>query len=141
MNAVIAAASGLVFGFGLLAAGMASPLKVKAFLDVAGAWDPSLAFVMAGAIAVGVGAFALAKRRRASWTGMPIEIPNDKLIDKRLLFGGLLFGVGWGVAGFCPGPALVAVGAGSIPALIFTLAMLVGMAAHDALTTKRQTAP
>ena len=123
--------SGLVFGIGLILAGMADPLKVKGFLDLAGAWDPSLALVMGGAIALGVVAFALAKRRELSWTGTQMEIPTNRTIDTRLILGGVLFGAGWGIGGFCPGPALVALGSGMGAAGIFVVAMLVGMVVHD----------
>jgi len=122
---------GLVFGIGLIASGMSNPAKVKAFLDLAGAWDPSLAFVMAGAIAVAALPFALAKRRARAWSGEPIALPGVTPIDARLWAGALLFGVGWGVAGFCPGPALVALGSGFTPALWFVPAMLAGMTLHD----------
>ncbi len=133
MNAAFALLSGLVFGLGLIGSGMTDPAKVKGFLDLFGAWDPSLALVMGGAIAVGAVAFASARRRTVSWTGTHMEIPGSTVIDRRLLLGGLLFGAGWGVAGFCPGPALVAASSGSSAALGFVLAMLVGMAAHDRL--------
>lgn len=131
MNAFFGFASGLVFGLGLLLAGMADPAKVKAFLDLAGSWDPSLAFVMGGGIAVGVVAFALARRRTRSWSGSPMEIPTLRQIDRRLIAGGLLFGAGWGIAGFCPGPALVALGSGMPAAWVFVPAMLAGMLVHD----------
>lgn len=131
----IALLSGLVFGIGLIAAGMTDPSKVQGFLDVTGAWNPSLAFVMGGAIAVGVFAFLLARRRHAagrlSWAGEHIEIPTSTLIDRKLVVGGLLFGAGWGLAGFCPGPAIVAVGAGLPGAGLFVAAMLAGMWIHD----------
>ena len=123
--------SGLVFGLGLIAGGMTDPAKVKGFLDLIGPWDPSLAFVMGGAIAVGVFAFAAAKRRTRSWTGDAMEIPSSTVIDRRLIGGGVLFGIGWGIAGFCPGPALVALGSGLAPAGVFVAAMLVGMVLHD----------
>ena len=129
--------SGLVFGIGLILAGMTEPLKVKGFLDLAGAWDPSLALVMGGAIALGVVAFERARRRDRSWTGTPIEIPNIKTIDRRLVTGGVLFGIGWGIAGFCPGPALVALGSGVGSAGIFVAAMLVGMVLHDKFLSPR----
>ncbi len=137
MRYVIALISGLVFGLGLIAGGMTDPSKVKGFLDLFGPWDPSLALVMGGAIAVGVFAFAAAKRRSTSWTGEPMEIPAITLIDRRLILGGVLFGVGWGIAGFCPGPALVALGAGVAAAWIFVAAMLVGMVIHDRLLAPR----
>ena len=131
LRPVYALASGLIFGLGLIAGGMTDPAKVKAFLDLAGAWDPSLAFVMGGAIAVGYFAFAAARRRSRSLSGDPMEIPTSTVIDARLLIGGVLFGAGWGVGGFCPGPAIVAAGAGLSQAWIFIVAMLAGMWVHD----------
>ena len=128
--------SGLVFGIGLILAGMADPMKVKGFLDLAGAWDPSLALVMGGAIALGVVVFSLARRRSQSWSSAPMEIPTNSTIDGRLIAGGLLFGAGWGIGGFCPGPALVALGSGMGAAGIFVLAMLAGMLAHDKLLVR-----
>ena len=137
MAALFALFSGLVFGLGLILAGMTEPLKVKGFLDLAGAWDPSLALVMGGAIAVGVVAFARAARRQTTWTGAPMDIPAIGRIDGRLLLGGVMFGVGWGIAGFCPGPALVALGSGLPQAGVFVVAMLVGMVLHDLLVRSR----
>ena len=131
MGKLIAAASGLIFGLGLIAGGMTQPTKVKAFLDVFGAWDPSLALVMGGAIAVGSVAFAIAKRRRIAWSGETMQIPTNTVIDGRLIAGGVLFGIGWGIAGFCPGPALVAAGSALGTAWIFVVAMLIGMGLHD----------
>ena len=119
--------SGLVFGLGLIVSGMANPAKVLGFLDLAGVWDPSLAFVMAGAIAVAAVAFALARRRSHSLLGAPMQLPSARRTDRRLVIGSLLFGVGWGVAGFCPGPALVGLGMGADKALVFVAAMLAGM--------------
>lgn len=132
---LLALASGLLFGLGLIVGGMSDPAKVKGFLDLFGAWDPSLALVMGGAVAVGLIAFARAARRERAWTGEAIELPPPGRIDGRLLLGGLLFGVGWGVAGFCPGPALVALGVGSESALIFVASMLAGMWFHDRFLT------
>ena len=119
--------AGLVFGLGLILSGMANPAKVLGFLDLAGRWDPSLAFVMAGAIAIGAVAFRVARTRTSTVLGAPIKLPTAQQIDRRLLAGGLLFGVGWGIAGFCPGPALVALGMGDIKAVVFVCAMLAGM--------------
>ena len=129
--------SGLVFGIGLILAGMTNPLKVKGFLDLAGAWDPSLALVMGGANALGVVVFARAAKRERSWTGAPMEIPNNRTIDTRLVLGGVLFGTGWGIGGFCPGPALVALGSGMGAAAVFVVAMLVGMVLHDRWLARR----
>jgi len=138
MGALTAIISGLVFGLGLLASGMTDPAKVKGFLDVAGAWNPSLAFVMAGAIAVGLVAFALARRRQTAWSGATIVLPASTAIDAPLVTGGVLFGIGWGIAGFCPGPALVALASGSGAAGLFVIAMLAGMLLHDNVWARRQ---
>ena len=119
--------AGLVFGLGLIVSGMANPAKVIGFLDLAGRWDPSLALVMAGAIAVGAIAFVIARTRTASLLDAPMKLPSEQRIDRRLLAGALVFGVGWGIAGFCPGPALVAIGMGSAKAVVFVVAMLAGM--------------
>ena len=137
MRDLISLSSGLIFGLGLILGGMTDPGKVQAFLDVAGAWDPSLGLVMGGAIAVGVFAFAAAKRRTASWSGERIEIPSNTVIDARLIGGGVLFGAGWGLGGFCPGPALVAMSAGVASAAVFVVAMLAGMVLHDRVFMRR----
>jgi uncharacterized membrane protein YedE/YeeE len=134
---LIALVGGLVFGLGLIASGMTDPAKIKGFLDLVGPWDPSLAFVMGGAIAISVPAFAIAKHRTTSWSGDRMEIPSSTLIDGRLIAGGVLFGIGWGIGGFCPGPALVAMGYGLGAAWIFVAAMLAGMVIHDRLLTLR----
>lgn len=123
--------SGLVFGMGLIVSGMANPAKVLGFLDLAGAWDPSLALVMGGAIGVGLIGFRFAKARRHSLLGEPMQRPTVTQIDRRLVLGSLAFGVGWGLAGYCPGPALVALGSGQRPALLFVGAMIAGMALFD----------
>lgn len=133
MASLMAFASGLVFGLGLLLAGMANPAKVQGFLDLFGAWDPSLAFVMGGAIAVGVAVFAIAGRMRRTLLGMAFALPTNRRVDARLLGGSLAFGAGWGLAGFCPGPALVALGAGEAKAVAFVLAMLAGMGLYELL--------
>jgi len=125
---------GLLFGLGLLLSGMTDPGKVLGFLDLFGQWDPSLAFVMGGAILVGFFAFALAKKRTTSFLGGALRLPTSNVIDKRLVIGGLLFGAGWGLAGFCPGPALVSMAAGQEKALIFVAAMLVGMVVFELIT-------
>ena len=118
---------GLLFGLGLLLSGMTDPGKVIGFLDLFGQWDPSLGFVMGGAILVGFFAFAFAKKRTRSFLGGALTLPTSNTIDKRLVIGSLLFGAGWGLAGFCPGPALVSMAAGQEKALIFVAAMVFGM--------------
>jgi uncharacterized membrane protein YedE/YeeE len=140
MPVLIAAVAGLVFGLGLLLSGMADPAKVLAFLDLAGAWDPSLALVMAGAIGVAVLAFEWAGRRDRSMLGEPMHLPSAIVIDGRLVLGSTLFGVGWGLAGFCPGPALVALGLGEPKAGAFVLAMLIGMVLFEGLERLRSRA-
>lgn len=128
---------GLVFGLGLIVSGMTDPAKVLGFLDLAGAWDPSLALVMAGAIVVGVLGFFVARRRTLSWLGAEMRLRTRTEVDRRLLGGGLLFGIGWGIAGFCPGPAVVAVGMGQGKAVVFTLAMLAGMGLFEWFEQRR----
>lgn len=118
---------GLLFGLGLMLSGMTDPGKVIGFLDLFGTWDPSLALVMGGAIMVGFFAFTVAKKRTSSFLGGALRLPTNTDIDKKLLIGSLLFGAGWGLAGFCPGPALVSMADGQPKALVFVLAMFVGM--------------
>lgn len=138
MTIVASLLAGLLFGLGLIVSGMADPAKVLGFLDLAGRWDPSLAFVMAGAIAVGVGAFAIAGRRTRSLLGQPMRLPAKQPVDRRLVGGGLLFGVGWGIAGFCPGPAIVALGMGEAKAAVFVAAMLAGMGLFELSERRRR---
>ncbi len=142
MSNIASLVCGLVFGIGLILAGMTDPAKVLAFLDLAGEWDPSLAFVMLGAIAVASGAFVVAGRRARALLGAPMQIPTRRDLDPRLVLGSLAFGAGWGLAGFCPGPALVALGAGLPQAAIFVAAMLVGMLIYEAIERAlKQTKP
>ena len=125
--------SGLIFGTGLILAGMANPAKVLAFLDIAGLWDPSLGLVMAGAIGVGLIAFAIAKRRDLSYLGFSIQLPTNRDIDRRLVLGSLAFGIGWGLVGICPAPAFVLLGIGSSKGIIFVVAMIIGMGIYEIL--------
>jgi uncharacterized protein len=120
--------SGLLFGLGLIVSGMSNPAKVLGFLDLAGAWDPSLALVMGGAIVVAMPAFWLARRRKLAILGDAMQLSGNRKLDRRLLLGSLVFGAGWGIAGFCPGPALVSLLAWQSKAWIFVPAMLAGMA-------------
>ncbi|PIT81516.1 DUF6691 family protein [Limnohabitans sp. 15K] len=118
---------GLLFGLGLMLSGMTDPGKVMGFLDLFGTWDPSLALVMGGAIMVGFFAFTVAKKRTSTFLGGAMRLPTNMDMDKKLVIGSLLFGAGWGLAGFCPGPALVSMADGQPKALVFVVAMLVGM--------------
>lgn len=127
MLVIFAFLCGLIFGVGLLISGMANPEKVLGFLDLSQPWDPSLAFVIIGAIAVGIVGFALVKGKKRAFCGVPILLPANNTIDRTLVVGAILFGLGWGLAGICPGPALVLLGAGVGKGLLFILAMLVGM--------------
>jgi uncharacterized membrane protein YedE/YeeE len=131
MQLIVVFALGLLFGLGLLVSGLANPAKVLNFLDLAGAWDPSLLFVMGGAVLVAAVGFRLARGRAQSVLGAPMRLPGTGAIDRRLVLGSLAFGAGWGLAGFCPGPALVAMGSGYVEALIFTAAMVAGMAVFE----------
>ena len=132
MNIVAALVAGLVFGVGLILSGMTDPGKVIGFLDVAGRWDPSLAFVMGGAILVGFFAFRLAGARGKAFLGGPLHLPQRRDIDARLVAGSVVFGIGWGLAGFCPGPALVSFASGVDQAAVFVAAMLGGMVIYHA---------
>lgn len=133
--------AGLVFGLGLILSGMANPAKVLGFLDLAGRWDPSLALVMLGAILVALVAFAIAKGRTRSFLGLSLKLPTASHIDGRLVGGSLLFGAGWGIAGFCPGPALAALGMGQIKAVVFVAAMLLGMLVFELLERQPMPSP
>jgi uncharacterized membrane protein YedE/YeeE len=129
--------AGLVFGIGLLLSGMSNPAKVQGFLDLAGLWDPSLALVMGGAIAVGLIGFRLARVRPRSLLGGMMHLPTARDLDQPLVLGSLAFGVGWGLGGFCPGPALVSLGTGQAKALVFVAAMLAGMLAVEVIERYR----
>ena len=128
--------SGLVFGLGLILSGMTNPSNVIDFLDLAGAWNPSLAFVMLGAIPVAWIGFHFTEKRQQTFFNTDLEMPSTQGINTKLILGSILFGAGWAIGGFCPGPALVALGTGSPKALAFVFAMLAGMYAHDKLFSK-----
>jgi hypothetical protein len=140
MQVLVAALCGLVFGAGLAVSGMTNPAKVLAFLDVFGRWDPTLAFVMGGALAVTSVAFAFARRRSGPWLGGSFQIPTRRELDLRLLGGAALFGVGWGLVGLCPGPALANLSRGSPEVVIFVGAMLAGVVLQRALVREPQSA-
>ncbi|MEC5214878.1 putative membrane protein YedE/YeeE [Polaromonas sp. CG_9.5] len=138
MQLLMALFAGLIFGLGLIVSGMTDPSKVTGFLDLAGAWDPSLAFVMGGAIGMGLIASRLARSRSKALLGGPMQLPTARQIDRRLVLGGLTFGVGWGLAGYCPGPVLASLATGGNKPMIFTLAMLVGMGIFEVLERRAQ---
>ncbi|MFM8392258.1 MAG: DUF6691 family protein [Methylophilaceae bacterium] len=124
---IISLFCGLIFGLGLLISGMANPQKVLGFLDITGLWDPSLILVMAGAILAALLPFQWAKNQSRSLLGQTMQLPDKTQIDRPLIVGSLLFGIGWGLAGICPGPAIVLLGLKQINAIYFVLAMLAGM--------------
>lgn len=140
MAAITALLAGLLFGLGLMISGMANPAKVQGFLDLAGRWDPSLAFVMVGAIAVGSLAFFIAKRRKRSLLGLSMQLPASTVVTLRLVLGSASFGIGWGLAGFCPGPALVALGAGYPKAIGFVATMVAGMVVFEVFDRMKSSA-
>jgi uncharacterized membrane protein YedE/YeeE len=135
--ASLAFLAGLLFGVGLAIGGMTQPAKVLAFLDVAGAWDPSLLFVMLGAIAVYFTANRFVASHRAPWTGGAFQLPSRRDIDARLVLGAALFGVGWGLGGYCPGPGITALASGSTAAFTFVVAMVAGMLLFEVLQRRR----
>jgi uncharacterized membrane protein YedE/YeeE len=137
MRKLMAFLAGVLFGLGLLLAGMANPAKVLAFLDLSGAWDPSLALVMFAAIAVAFLPFSWARLQRSSLLGAPMQLPSKRELDRRLIGGSLLFGIGWGIAGICPGPALAILLTGRWQVLLFVAAMLAGMILFAALERRR----
>ncbi|MEX9947571.1 MULTISPECIES: DUF6691 family protein [Providencia] len=128
MPIIIALVSGILFGLGLLLAGMGNPAKILAFLDITGNWDPSLLVTMAVAMVISGIAFQLVKKRKTSILNCPLQIPSSKIIDKKLVIGSVLFGLGWGLGGICPGPAILLTGMGLTQGILFTLAMIAGMA-------------
>ena len=129
--------AGLVFGMGLIVSGMANPEKVLGFMDIAGLWDPSLAFVMGGAIIVGLVSLAVARKRTLSFLGFNMKLPTNNRIEKRMVIGSMMFGIGWGIAGFCPGPGLVALGAGEIKGAVFVASMVAGMVLFELFERNR----
>jgi uncharacterized membrane protein YedE/YeeE len=145
MRILMALIAGLLFGLGLILSGMTDPSKVIGFLDLTGKWDPSLAFVMGGAVLVGLAAFQFIGTRQQSLLGEVMQLPTARRIDRRLVLGGLTFGVGWGLAGYCPGPALVSLAYGGSKPFLFVGAMLLGMALFEIMermanSSEKQTA-
>ena len=138
MKSLFALISGVIFGLGLIVSGMANPQKVIGFLDLFGDWVPSLALVMVGAIGVGIVVFTYAGKRAKTFLGDDLQITKQTVIDKKLVFGSLIFGVGWGVAGFCPGPGLVSLGMGYFEGFIFVIAMIAGMLIFQLIQKERR---
>lgn len=134
---VTAGLAGLLLGLGLILSGMANPAKVIGFLDVTGLWDPSLGLVMGGGLMVGAIGFAILKRRSTTLLGEPLNLPTNRVINRRLIAGSVLFGIGWGVTGICPGPGLVMLGAGMNAGVIYVLSMLAGMVAYSVIEQSR----
>jgi uncharacterized membrane protein YedE/YeeE len=130
MARLVAALAGVLFGLGLAISGMIDPEKVLGFLDISGDWDPSLAFVMGGAIPVAWLGFRLAARRPTPLCEAAFSRPTATIVDRKLVLGAALFGIGWGLAGFCPGPALASLGLGLWQVWLFAAAMMAGMALH-----------
>lgn len=133
---IIGLLAGLLFGIGLLISGMTDPVKVQGFLDVFGAWDISLALVMGGGLIVAIVGVQLAKRQQTSWIGTSIDMPSKTVINKKLLTGAMLFGIGWGLVGICPGPGIVLLGTGQWQAYVFIPAMIIGMLVYQWLEPK-----
>lgn len=141
MVLLFAFAIGLVFGLGLILSGLTDPAKVLAFLDLAGSWDPSLLFTMGGAILVAAVGFRLAGRRPTSLLGAPLRLPSAGVLDRRLVLGSVVFGAGWGLAGFCPGPALASLATGLPGPLLFVIAMVAGMGVFELVERWRLRSP
>ena len=130
---MVALAAGLLFGLGLSLSGMLDPTRVRGFLDVTGDWDPSLVFVLGGAVSVAALGYLVSLRMPRPALDSSFQIPQGRPIDAPLIVGSAIFGIGWGLSGFCPGPAFAAISTGAIPVLVFTLAMVTGMAGYNAL--------
>jgi hypothetical protein len=137
MPVITSLIAGLLFGLGLILSGMTNPEKVIGFLDISGQWDPSLMLVMLGALLVSFFAFRHAENREKSLLNEAIKLPTAQKIDRRLLIGSLLFGAGWGLAGYCPGPALSSLLSGDLAPVVFVLAMLAGMGLHEVMERRR----
>lgn len=136
MKILSAFIAGLIFGIGLILSGMTNPRKIIDFLDITGQWDPTLVFVMAGALAVSAFAFRYMKDRNQTCLKQEVQLPSSKQIDRRLVLGSIAFGVGWGIAGYCPGPALTSLLTWQLEAFIFVLSMLVGMGIYARIEGK-----
>jgi uncharacterized membrane protein YedE/YeeE len=134
----VSLAAGLIFGFGLALSGMLDPARVRGFLDIFGAWDPSLAFVLGGAVVVSTIGYMISRTMKAPALGVSFRLPTEVAVDSPLLVGAAVFGVGWGISGLCPGPAIASLTFGLPTTIAFTLAMLVGVFAYDRLFAARQ---
>ncbi len=134
---ITAGTAGLLLGTGLIVSGMANPAKVVGFLDVSGLWDPSLGLVMGGGLLIGSLGFALLRHRRQTLLGEPLNLPTNRTINARLIAGSVLFGIGWGLTGICPGPGLVLLGAGLDAGVVYVLSLLAGMALYSLIERRR----
>ena len=139
MILIYALLSGLLFGVGLIMSGMANPAKVIGFLDISGKWDPSLGFVMLGAISIAFFTFKIAKSRSLTYTGQSLQLPSIQTLDFRLVLGSITFGIGWGLAGYCPGPALTSIMTGYLQPVLFVISMLAGMGFYEILQNIKRT--
>jgi len=139
MTLIYSLLSGLLFGIGLIISGMANPAKVIGFLDITGTWDSSLGFVMLGAVSVAFFAFKVAQNKSHTYTGQPLLLPKLQTIDLSLILGSITFGVGWGLAGYCPGPALASILTGYLEPALFVIAMIAGMAIYEILQRIKST--
>ena len=135
---LVSLAAGLIFGFGLALSGMLDPARVRGFLDIFGAWDPSLAFVLGGAVAVSAVGYVISRNMKSPALDASFRLPTDSAVDAPLMIGAAVFGIGWGIAGLCPGPAVASLAFGIPATIAFTVAMLVGVFAHDRLFAARQ---
>jgi hypothetical protein len=140
MRIISAFITGLIFGIGLIISGMTNPAKIIDFLDITGQWDPSLLLVMLGAVSITFFAFRFVERKSVSLLGDNIQLPKKTGLDKPLIVGAVLFGIGWGLAGYCPGPALASLSSGLLPPVLFVLTMITGMGIFEIykkLSTKK----
>jgi hypothetical protein len=140
MRIISAFITGLIFGIGLIISGMTNPAKIIDFLDITGQWDPSLLLVMLGAVSITFFAFRFVERKSVSLLGDNIQLPKKTGLDKPLILGAVLFGIGWGLAGYCPGPALASLSSGLLPPVLFVLTMITGMGIFEIykkLSTKK----
>lgn len=137
LRIAVSLVAGLIFGFGLSLSGMLDPVRVRGFLDIAGAWDPTLMFVLGGAVSVSAIGYVLSRRFSGPAFDAQFDVPTRRAIDRELIAGAIIFGIGWGIAGLCPGPAIASLSLGLVPTVVFVVAMIVGMILHDRVWVAR----